>query len=504
MTEATQSETDRGTTGQGHITGYGTPAYRAYVLNALLIIYTLSFMDRALLSVVGRPLKAEFQITDFWYGMLTGAGFAFVFATLGIPLARLSEKRSRVWIIAIALAVWSGFTAATGLSQEVTVGGFVITGFMFLLACRIGVGVGEAGANPPSSSIIADYFPAKSRSTALGYWAMGVTLGTMLANMIGGPIADAYGWRMAFFALGIPGILIAVIFVMTIREPPRGYSEPPEAKRGPALSFSAVLKVLAARPSFWMMTAGATIASFCGYAIAGFQSLYIQRTFDLTAGEASLWINAPAYAAGAVGTLLTGWLAQMIGSKSVSAIAWLPAIGLIVCVPFYIWGFTSPSLWICLAGLCLGHFVKYGYLASQFTIAQGVVPPSGRATATAILIFVINILGYGFGPPFAGFLSDFFFSRAAAEAGYAGMTNGVCDAAQEALKKAGEGVAKADVLAGLVRPMSEAQHAFCGVANSEATQSALLTISAIYALGGICFLLCLFTIRRDMTPRPVS
>lgn len=504
MTEATQSEPDHGTAGQGHITGYGTPAYRAYVLNALLIIYTLSFMDRALLSVVGRPLKAEFQITDFWYGMLTGAGFAFVFATLGIPLARLSEKRSRVWIIAIALAVWSGFTAATGLSHEVAFGGFVVTGFMFLLACRIGVGVGEAGANPPASSIITDYFPARSRSTALGYWAMGVTLGTMLANMIGGPIADAYGWRMAFFALGIPGILIAILFVMTIREPPRGYSEPPEARRGPPLSFSAVLKVLAARPSFWMMTAGATVASFCGYAIAGFQSLYIQRTFDLTAGEASLWINAPSYAAGAVGTLLTGWLAQKIGSRSVSAIAWLPAIGLILCVPFYLWGFTSPSLWICLAGLCLGHFVKYGYLAAQFTIAQGVVPPSGRATSTAILIFVINILGYGFGPPFAGFLSDFFFSRAAAEAGYAGMTNGVCDAAQEALKKAGEGVAKADVLAGLVRPMSEAQHAFCGVANSEATQSALLTISAIYALGGICFLLCLFTIRRDMTPRPVS
>lgn len=486
---------------RGHIDGYGAPGYRSYVLNMMLLIYILSFMDRALLSVVARPLKADIGISDTWFGILTGAGFAVFYTIVGIPLARISERKNRVWIMGISLAVWSGFTALTGASSELAVL-FGTSGFMILLICRIGVGVGEAGCTPPANSLIADYYPPKRRSTALGYYAMGVTLGTMLANIVGGQITDIWGWRAAFYVLGLPGIAIAFILVATVKEPPRGYTDPPDAtkKKGGA-SLSAALGEMFSKPSFWTMTAGATMAAFCGYAIANFQSLYLQRTFHLSAGEASLWVNAPAYAAGAVGTILSGWLVEKMRKNSISSVAWMPALGLVVSVPFYIWGFSVESLLMCTIGLSIGHFVKYGYLAGQYTISQGVVSSGARATATAVMLFIVNMLGYGLGPPFAGVLSDFFFGQAADKAGFPGFTNAGCDMAQEAIRRAGDGADIPGILAGLSRPITEAQYVFCGVANAEATSNSMLVISALYAVSGLFFFLCMFTLKKDMVAK---
>jgi MFS family permease len=164
----------------------------------LLLVYVLNFVDRGLLAVVARPLKAEIEISDTAWGLLTGFGFALLYTTAGIPIARLAETRNRVWIMAVCLAFWSVMTAACGLATDVAVGGFVISAFWILLACRIGVGLGEAGCTPPATSLIADYFPPRRRPAAIGYYAMGVTLGTLLANLVGGPIADWFGWRAAY------------------------------------------------------------------------------------------------------------------------------------------------------------------------------------------------------------------------------------------------------------------------------------------------------------------
>src|SRR5689334_21023140 len=314
-----------GDASQGHITGFGTPTYRSYVLNALLVIYILSFMDRALLSVVARPLKAEIGITDFWFGLLTGAGFAVLYTIVGIPLARLSERKNRVWIIGISLAVWSAFTALTGFSSDIAIGGTVVlSGFLVLLACRVGVGIGEAGCTPPANSLIADYYPSRSRSTALGYYGMGVTLGGMLANLLGGPITDAYGWRVAFLVLGLPGVLVALLLRMTVREPPRGYTDPPGTLRRASVSFAEGVAEFARKPSWWTNAIGATFAAFCGYGIASFQSLFVNRSFGLSAGEAAIWINVPAALAGSLGALTCGWLAERLSQRYPNAIAWLP------------------------------------------------------------------------------------------------------------------------------------------------------------------------------------
>ena len=230
--------------GQGHLTGYGTKSYRSYVLNALLLVYILNFLDRGLLGIVAKPVMNELQISRGDFGLLTGIGFALFYSVVGIPLARYAEHANRTWIMTICIALWSGATALSGMVAPVEVGGFVISGFVMLLICRVLVGVGEAGCTPPANSIIADYYPPKRRSTALGYYAMGVTAGTLSANLIGGPVADAYGWRTAFIVIGMAGIVVAVLFRLTVKEPPRGYSDPPGVVRPQRATFVATCSKL--------------------------------------------------------------------------------------------------------------------------------------------------------------------------------------------------------------------------------------------------------------------
>lgn len=489
---------------EGSNEGFGSRGYRTYVLNALLIIYILNFIDRALLSVVARPLKAELGISDTAFGLLTGFGFAFLYTIVGIPLARIAERKNRVAIIAICVALWSVMTALCGLATEVTLLGVTIGGFWVLLACRIGVGIGEAGCTPPANSLIADYYPPKKRSSAMGYYAMGVTLGTLGANLVAGPIADSFGWRYAFFILGIPGVLIGLVLWLTVKEPPRGYSEPGGPKKVVRAGFSEAFKELFSKPSYWWMVGGATMAAFCGYAISAFQSLYIQRAFDLTAGQASVWFNVPAYAGGAVGTFALGYIASKM--KSASAVAWLSAGGLILCVPFFGFAFTTTGMVACVIGLALGNAIKYGYLAAQYTIAAGVVSMRVRATSTAIMLFVVNLLGYGLGPPAAGIVSDMVFSPALEEAGYSEtLDRSMCDAAERAVifaNRASETELTAtqvsDVLAGLAQPIDDAQFAFCREHNQSSTRMSMLFLTVLYALAGIFFIFSARGLKRDM------
>lgn len=490
--------------------GYGSFGYRTYVLNALLLIYILNFIDRSLLSVVARPLKAELGISDTAFGLLTGFGFALLYTFVGIPLARVAERRNRVIIMSVCVALWSVMTALCGLAAEVTIFGVVIGGFWILLACRVGVGIGEAGCTPPANSLIADYYPPHKRSAATGYYAMGVTLGALAANLVAGPVADEFGWRYAFFILGLPGVAIALLFYLTVKEPPRGYSDPPGAPKVERAGFAEGLKELFSKASYWWMVAAATMAAFCGYAIGAFQSLYVQRTFDLTAGQAALQVNVPAYAAGAIGTFVLGWLASRM--KSGSAIAWLAAAGLFLSVPAFGWAFTTSNLLFCVIGLGLGNALKYGYLAAQYSIAAGVVSMRVRATSTAVLLFVVNLLGYGLGPVFAGLVSDFWFGRSLSEAGLTGSVNrSMCDAGQQAVTFAQRGAEAAlseseiaNVLAGLKAPLSPDQYAFCLTANQSSTSASMLTLTVLYLVAALFFVLCAFPLKRELAGQPAK
>lgn len=463
----------------GDNTGFGSKAYRSYVLTALLVVYILNFVDRGLLSVVAPAMKPELGISDTAFGLLTGFGFALLYTVVGIPLAHFAETRHRVWIMTICVALWSLMTALCGFATEITIGSLTIGAFWVLLACRVGVGIGEAGCTPPASSIIADYFPPRSRSSALGYYAMGVTLGTLLANLIGGPVTDAFGWRWAFIIVGAPGVLVAIILKLTVKEPPRGYTDPPGTVRRDRAKFRDSMRELASKPSFWTMAAGATIAAFCGYGISSFQALFINRTFGLSAGEAAILINAPVGIASAVGTLMTGWLAEKLHRRHPNAIAWIPGCGLILSVPFYVLAFTTRSLWVCAVCLCMGGCIKYGYLTAQYTIGQGVVSARMRATATAVLLFVVNLLGYGLGPLFIGALSDVIFSMQVADLGFASLSREAC-----------EGAARA--------ALAVAERSACAIAHPQSLQRSMLITSGFYVLSGAFFLVTCRWLRRDM------
>ena len=254
---------------------YGTRSYRGYVLLSLTLVYTLNFIDRNLLGVVAQPIIAEFGLTDTEYGFLNGPPFALFYALMGIPIAIAADRYNRVVIMALCIAIWSLMTALCGFASS----------FVFLLIARVGVAIGEAGGTPPSNSIIADYFKPKSRANALGIFAMGVTLGGALANAFGGPIAGLtdetvvgffssigvgdiheqlgwgqnFGWRFAFIALGLPGVIIALVLLFTVKEPPRGFSDPPGVQRVQKASITETLKELGSKPTFWTMSLGAPL-----------------------------------------------------------------------------------------------------------------------------------------------------------------------------------------------------------------------------------------------------
>ena len=466
------------------ITGYGTQRYRTYVLSALTLIYIMNFVDRGLLAVVGPDLVPELGISDTQFGLLTGFGFALLYTIVGIPLARYADKAHRVWIMSVCVSLWSLMTALCGLATEVTVGSVTIGAFWILLMCRVGVGIGEAGCTPPANSLIADYYAPRDRSQALGVYAMGVTLGTMFANLIGGWVTDAFDWRTAFFVVGLPGLLLAAVFKLTVKEPPRGYTDPTGTQSKEQVTFREAMSELTTKPAFWLMTGGATVAAFCGYGISSFQSIFLVRAHEITAGEAAIWINAPVSLSSAIGTFVTGWLATKLYKKHPGAIAWLPAAGLALSVPFYVFAFTTQNLLYAAIGLIIAGFVKYGYLAAQYTIGQGVVSMRVRATATAVLLFVANLIGYGFGPLFIGAISDIFFVNGVAELGVAAeeLTRNQCHPR-------------------VIEELSGNLQSVCGEVYAQSLQSAMVIMALLYIASSLFFLLTWPRLEKDMVER---
>ncbi len=481
MTVATPSEEGDA---QHKITGFGTKRYRTYVLSALTLIYIMNFVDRGLLAVVGPELVPELGISDTQFGLLTGFGFALLYTIVGIPLARYADRANRVWIMTVCVALWSLMTALCGLATEVTLGSITIGAFWILLMCRVGVGIGEAGCTPPANSLIADYYAPRDRSQALGVYAMGVTLGTMFANLIGGWVTDVFDWRTAFFVVGLPGLLIAIVFKLTVKEPPRGYTDPANRESKEQVDLREAIRELMSKPAFWLMTGGATVAAFCGYGISSFQSIFLVRTHGITTGEAAIWINTPVSLSAAIGTFATGWLATKLYQKHPGAIAWVPAIGLALSIPFYIFAFTTQSLLFAAIGLIIGGFVKYGYIAAQYTIGQGVVSMRVRATATAVLLFIANLVGYGFGPLFIGAISDVFFVSGINELGVAAeeLSRNQCHPA-------------------VIGELSSNLQNACSDVYAQSLQSAMVIMASLYAASSLFFLLTWRRLGKDMVDR---
>lgn len=375
-------------------------AYRNYVVWLLFVIYVFNYVDRQILSIVLEPIKHEFSLDDWQLGLLSGLAFAAFYSTLGIPIARMADTRNRVNIIAASIVVWSAFTVASGFARN----------FWHLLFARIGVGVGEAGCSPSAYSIISDYVEPKKRATALSIYSMGVYGGSSLGFLVGGLVAHEYGWRAAFYTVGIPGLVVALILKLTVREPPRGFSDPGTTMAAEPPPFMQVMGNLWAKKSFRHLSVAAGLHAFVSYGLSSFYSPFFMRSHGMTLGDVGAWLALVVALGGLSGTYLGGaWCDRNYArTQDPRWYVWIPAITLIVVVPFGQVVYTLDNTLAAMLLLVLYIALAAAYLGPSIASTHRLVGLRERALASAFLLLILNFIGLGLGPMFTGAMSDVF------------------------------------------------------------------------------------------------
>ncbi len=389
-------------------------AYRAYVLFILVVVYTFNFIDRQIVGILAVPIKEDLLLSDTQLSLMGGLAFALFYTFLGIPIAMLADRYSRTWIMTAALTIWSAMTAACGFAQN----------FLQLFAARLGVGVGEAGGVAPAYSLIADYFPAEKRARALSIYSFGIPVGSALGILLGGVLTTYLGWRSAFIIVGLAGILIAPIFRLTMREPKRGGLDGAAAATKPA-KLTEVATTLMRKPSFWGLSFGAASSSMMGYGLIFWLPSFFVRSYGEALPAFFAWMPAflipenPSsllYASyfyatilllgGIAGIWIGGVMADRYGPERKAAYAIVPAIAFITTIPFFVVGVLAPSLWIAFPAFLVLQALSLVWIGQVLSAFQHLVQPNMRATASAIFLFVNNLVGIGLGNLAIGAISD--------------------------------------------------------------------------------------------------
>jgi MFS family permease len=392
-----------------------SPAYRTYVLTVLFLTYVVNVMDRGVLASLLQSISLEFKLTDGQLGFLASLPFAVFYSTLGIPIAAWADRTVRRNVLAGACALWSAATAACGLASN----------FASLVVGRALTAVGEAGGTPPSHSLISDYFSRAGRATALSVYALGVPAGAVLGNLIGGRGNDLFGWRITFVLVGVPGLIIALLVWLTVREPPRGLSEAVVAKnieKAPPLWN--VVKFLASYASFRHMCLAAGLHSVVWYAGSQLNNTFFIRSHGMSATEAGNWVALFA-GVGAVGTLLGGLLSDRLSTRTGDRrwYMWVPGIATLVMVPFQFVSYLSNDLRMVIPSFCIMIVLASMFFGPSFAVSQTLATLRSRAAATSFLLLVQTFVGMGLGPFIAGQISDF----VAADVGpQQGLRYGLC------------------------------------------------------------------------------
>jgi predicted MFS family arabinose efflux permease len=377
--------------------------YKRGVLGLLLLAYTFNFIDRTIINTIGQAIKEDLRLTDTELGLLGGLAFAVCYTLLGIPIARLADRSHRVNIIALSIAAWSAFTAACGAVQN----------YSQLLLMRVGVGVGEAGLSPPAHSLISDYYEPHRRASALSVYGLGIPLGVMFGAVAGGWIADNFSWRTAYLLVGFPGLLVAVLAKVFVKEPPRGHSDHRGATSVVAdedrhTTLWAVIRTMFASWGLVHLVAGCTLVSLAAYGTATYSQAFFIRQFGVSYTLVGLIFGVIGGLSSGLGTLLGGWLADWRGKTNPKWYALVPGIGVTIALPLYVLVFTrytwQSGAWL----LVLPGIFHCMYIAPTWGLVQNVMPGPMRATAAALLLFIVNIFGLGLGPPICGWLIDTF------------------------------------------------------------------------------------------------
>ena len=365
------------------------------VLAMLLLVYIFNFLDRQILAILAAPIQADLGLSDAQMGLLGGLAFALLYSTLAVPLASLADRTSRSWVITISLVVWSGFTAACALAQ----------GFWHIFLARLGVGVGEAGGVAPSYALIGDYFPPRKRSLALAIYSMGIPLGSAGGILAGGWIAATIDWRLAFVVVGCAGVVIAPLFKIVVRDLPRPVAP---AKDVPdAAKIATVARILARKPSFWLLSFGAASGSMLGYGILFWKPSLMIRSFGLDLLQTSWFLGALMLVGGIIGTLTGGLLGDRMGGHDKAWYARLPAMAYATATPFFVAAvFMTDNLVLAFVLFLIPQAMAYVWLGPVLTAVQHLVAPAQRSTASALFLLINNLLGLGGGIYVLGQVSD--------------------------------------------------------------------------------------------------
>ena len=373
------------------------PRDRWYVLAILTVVYALNIADRFSISTLIEPIRQELRLSDSGVAFLTGVALALFYVTIGIPIAALADRTDRRRILALALALWSVMTAVCGLAQN----------YWQLLLARFGVGIGEAGGTPPSTSILADKFPPARRPMALSIFALGACLGAWLGSSVAGGAAERSGWRAAFLVLGLPGLAVALIVWLTVREPRRGQLDSTTSAQQPS-TLLATLRFIAGQRSAVHLLLGGSVATFWSWGLMWWTPTFLQRSHHLTVGQAGQLLGRMHLIAGTAGTLLAGWLMGRRAAADPRYVArllgWVTALTTIPSIILYC--VLSEQA----ATVLLWTFVPavYFYIGPILGLLQNVVPANMRATACAILLFIANVANLVLAPQLIGWLSDWF------------------------------------------------------------------------------------------------
>jgi len=380
------------------IEAYKKPAYRYLVLGILTIVYVSNFVDRQVINVLAEYIIEDLQISDGQFGMLSGIAFAFIYTTLAIPIARWADVGNRRNIVAISVAVWSLMTALCGAAQN----------FAQLFLARFGVGVGEAGGSPPSHSIVSDIFHAEQRATALSIYSLGVYGGILVGTVGGAYLVQYFDWRIAFVVVGLPGILLALLVRFVVKEPPRGMAEKRKDVEPPG--FIQVMSFLWERKSFRHLSFACALHAFVTYGVGNFMPLFLGRVHEMPILDIGWYYGLIAGIGGLAGTFFGGWSADYMSKKTGDKnwYIWIPFVSTLIAVPFALNTFLiMPTAYIAAYSYFLPVFFGGWYLAPCLASTHFLVGVRMRAMGSAVLLFMLNLIGLGLGPMLTGFVSDY-------------------------------------------------------------------------------------------------
>jgi MFS family permease len=374
--------------------------YAWFVLGMLCFVYVLNFLDRQLLSILAKPIQDTLHVTDGQLGLIGGLYFAFFYCFIAIPVGWVADKTNRVWILSLACAIWSGATMACGFAAT----------YPQLVIARMTVGFGEAGGVPPSYAIISDYFPPGRRGTALGIYNLGPPIGAALGIAFGASIAAAFNWRYAFIVLGAVGFFAAIAVVLMVREPVRGGLDSAQASVGKS-GFWQTLTMFFSHRALMLAALGSGATQFITYGVGNFATLFLMREKGMTLAQIAVWYALVVFVGMGGGIFISGRVIDRFTRRSKQAYALVPAVSLILAIPFYLAFVWAPTWPLALAFLMGPNFLNYFYLSSSVALVQQEVRPDQRVMSGALLLLVMNFIGLGLGPTYVGAASDWFHAN---------------------------------------------------------------------------------------------